>query len=247
MPIAQVFDPYTGAANGGGTGGSTGYTWRQILDFDDLTFSDPNGLVTDYSAASGLHSLTLATLGSSNVDFNFGSGSNFTGARWSFPLTYSDGSPVLVEHSFLFRTRVTSFAPGLTRNWNIAFAAVQNPTSTTLSTMDALGGTIGATGVGTPLIGTWRRNVVGTTSLASGTMATSVSQFGGAPGKIKVGCSGILHSASTGAPLQGLDANAWAAADGTQVYAVIAVGTLGTVTTTGGQVDFRLFYNVEMI
>lgn len=248
MAIAQVFDPYTGAANGGGAGGgSTSFAWRQILDFDDLTFSDPNGLVTGYSASGGLHSLTLATLAASNVDFNYGSGANFSGARWTFPLVYPDGSAVVAGDTFCLVSKVTDLAVGAARNYNIAVGAAQNPTSTALTTMDAMGTTFGMTGVGTPLCGTWRRNVVGTTSLAGGVTVYGQSLFGGLPGKTKVGATATIQAAASQAPTQGLDANSWAVADNSQVYGIVAVGTLGTVTTTGGQVDFRLFYAVEQL
>jgi len=248
MPIIPVFDPYTGAAEGGGSGGGvTGFAWRQITDFGDLTASDPNGLVTGYSVAGGLHSLTLATLGASNVDYNYGSGVNFTGGRWTFPLTYPDGSPVQAKDTFTFSTKATNLAVGAARNWNIAFAAVQNPTSTLLNTMDALGTTAGVSGVGTPLCGTWRRNVVGTTSLAGGATVYGQSFFGGAPGKAKVGASVVIQAAASSSPAQGLDANTLTVADSTQMYGIIAVGTLGTVTTTGGVMAFKLFYNVEKL
>jgi hypothetical protein len=245
MPIVQVFDPYTGAASGGGSGNTptAAIGWRVVDDFGSFSASDPNSLVTAYTAVSGLHTLTLATLGSSNVDYNYGSGSTFSGARWYWALTYADGTPVLAGDTFSYSTRVTSLSVGAARTWNIALAVAQNGSSTTLSTMDALGTTVGVTGVGTPLVGAWRRNVVGTTSLAGGVTAYGQSLFGGAPGKAKVGASATLLGAA-GAPVQGLDANTWTAADNAQVFGIIAVGTLGTATTTGGDFAFRFAYNV---
>jgi len=246
MPIVPAFNPDTGAS-GGPASVAAGFAWRQILDFDSLTFSDPNSLITSYSAAAGLHSLTLVTLGASNVDYNYGSGANFTGGRWTFPLTYPDGSPVQAKDTFTFSTKATNLAVGAARQWNIAFAAVQNPTSTVLSTMDALGTTAGVSGVGTPLCGTWRRNVVGTTSLAGGVTVYGQSLFGGNPGKAKVGASVTIQAAASSSPAQGLDANTLSVSDNTQMYGIIAVGTLGTVTTTGGVMAFKLFYNVEKL
>ena len=247
MPIIPAFDPATGASGGPAPAGATGFAWTQITDFSTLTASDPNGLVTGYSVAGGLHSVTLATLAVSNVDYNYGSGANFTGARWTFPLAYPDGSPVVAGDTFCLASKVTDLSVGATRNYNIAVAAVQNPTSTVLNTMDALGTTFGMTGVGTPLAGTWRRNVVGTTSLASGVTVYGQSLFGGLPGKTKCGATATIQAAASQAPTQGLDANAWTVADNAQVYAIIAVGTLGTVTTTGGTVDFKLYYAVEKL
>jgi hypothetical protein len=246
MPIIPAFDPATGAS-GGAPAGAVGFEWRQITDLNTLTFSDPNSLVTSYSAAAGLHSLTLATLGASNVDYNYGSGANFTGGRWTFPLTYQDGSPVVAGDTFTLHSKVTDFTVGAARNYNIAFAGVQNPTSTVLTTMDALGCTFGTTGVGTPLCGTWRRNVVGTTSLAGGVTVYGQSLFGGLPGKAKVAASALLQSASAAAPTNGLDANILTAADNAQMYAIIAVGTLGTVTTTGGTVQFKLYFAADKL
>jgi hypothetical protein len=247
MPIVPAFDPNTGASGGPAPAGAVGFEWRQITDLNTLTASDPNGLVTGYSVSSGLHSVTLATLAASNVDYNYGSGANFTGARWTFALTYQDGSPVVAGDTFTLHSKVTNLAVGAARNYNIAVAAVQNPTSTVLTAMDALGCTFGMSGVGTPLTGTWRRNVVGTTSLAGGVTVYGQSLFGGLPGKAKVAASALIQSASAAAPTNGLDANALTAADNAQMYGIIAVGTLGTVTTTGGTVAFKLFFAVDKL
>lgn len=237
MPVAKVF----------GSDAQLGFVWKTVNDFNSFTFSDPNSLVTSYSATGGLHSLTLATLAVSNVDYNFGSGANFTGARWYFPLTYLDGSPVLAGDTFNYHTKVTNFSVGATRSYNIAFAVVQNATSTVLSTMDALGTTLGITAVATPAVGTWRRNTVGTTSLAGGVTAYGQSLFGGLPGKAKVAASALIQSASAAAPTSGLDANILTVADNAQMFGIICVGTLGTVTTTGGTTDFRFQYAVDKL
>ena len=238
MPVAKVF---------GAAAVPAGFSYNQITDLNSLSFSDPNSLVTSYSVAGGLHSVSLATLAVSNVDYNAGSGANFTGARWYFPLTYADGSPVQAGDTFSFTTRITNFSVGAARNWNLVFGVVQNATSTVLTTMDGLGTTAGTTGVGTPLTGTWRRNVIGTTSLAGGVTIYGQSMFGGLPGKAKVGASAIIHSASAGAPTQGLDANTLSVADNTQMYGIILTSTLGTVTTTGGTIDFKLYFNVSKL
>lgn len=221
--------------------------WRQVGDFGDLTASDPNGLVTGYAYASGTHTLTLATLGVSNVDYNFGSGSNFTGARWTFPLTYSDGSPVQAGDAFVLRWKVTNISVGAARTWNVGLAAVVNASSTVLNTMDAMGATVGMSGVGTPLCGTWRRNTVGTSSMANGVTMYSDALFGGLPTKIKAGVTSILSSNSNAATTQGIDGNALSVADNTQMQAIIAVGSLGTATTTGGDFAFKLFYAVDKL
>jgi len=237
MPVAKVFPD----------GAAAGFTYTQVTDLNNFTFSDPNSLVTSYSVAGGLHSVGLATVAVANVDFNAGSGANFTGARWYFPLSYSDGSPVLAKDTFTYTTKISNFAVGAARNWNLVFGVVQNATSTVLTTMDGLGTTAGTTGVGTPLTGTWRRNVIGTTSLAGGVTIYGQSMFGGLPGKPKVGASAIIQSATQGSPTQGLDANLLSAADNTQMYGIILTSTLGTVTTTAGTIDFKLFYNVSKL
>jgi len=241
MPIVPAFDPDTGASGGVAPAPAAG-GWVQVTDLSTLTFSDPNGLVISQSSTGGLHSVTTATLAVSNVDYNFGSGANFTGARWTFPLEYADGSPVQAQDAFSFQAKVTDFAVGAARTWNFGFAVVQNASSTVLSTMDACGPTFGMTGVGTPLCGTWRRNVVGTTSLAGGDKVYGDTLFGGLPGKVKVGAQAVILGAAAGSPTNGLDANTWSVADNTQLSAILALGTLGTATTTGGQVDFKLYY-----
>jgi len=247
MPIIPAFDPATGASGGPAVVGATGFAWRQILDFNTLTFSDPNGLVAGYSTAGGLHSLSLASILVANANYNFGVAPNFTGARWTFPLVYLDGSPVVAGDTFTFSSKVDNLSVGAARTWHIAVAAVQNPTSTLLVDIDGLGVTFGVTGVGTPLIGTWRRNGANTASYSNGVTIYGQSLFGGLPGKVKVGASGIIQSAVAGNPNQGLDTNILSAADNAQMYGMIAVGSLGTATTIGGTMDFRLFYNVEKL
>jgi hypothetical protein len=226
---------------------SPGFTWRQITDLSTLTFSDPNSLVLNYSVLDGLHSLTMATLAASNIDYNFGSGTNFTGARYYFPLTYSDGSIVQAGDAFNWSMKVTNFAVGAARTWHLAWGCVQNATSTTLNTMDGMGNTFGMSGVGTPLAGTWRRNTVNTTSLAGGDKVYGNALFGGLPGKTKISAQTTIQGASSQAATNGLDANSWTVADNSQVYAILAIGSLGTATTTGGQIDFKLYYNVDKL
>ena len=247
MGITPCFDPTTGASGGAsGGGGSAGFVWRQITDLNALTFSDPNSLVTSYSVASGVHSVTLATVSVSNANINFAAGPNFTGARWTFPLVYPDGSAVLVGDTFQLASKVTDIAFNTARTWNIGVAAVQNPSSTVLTTMDALGTTFGHS-ASLPLVGTWRRTSVSTGSLTNGVQAFGQSLFGGLPNKYKAGAVAIIQSATATVVATGIDSNTWTASAATQVYGIIAVGSLGTATTTGGTVDFRLYYNAEKL
>lgn len=240
MPVAPVFP------KGGGTA-PAGFSWEQVTDLSSFTFSDPNSLVASYSVAGGLHSVTTNAIAVSNVDFNFGSGANFTGARWYFPLTYPDGNIVQAQDTFNWSMKVTDFAVGAARTWHFAFGCAQNGSSTVLNTMDGMGNTFGMSGVGTPLAGTWRRNVVGTASLAGGDKVYGNALFGGLPGKTKISAQTTIQAAASQGASNGLDANSWTVADNSQVFGVLLLGSLGTATTTAGQIDFKLFYNVEKL
>lgn len=208
---------------------SSDLPWREVGEMSGIS---------DYSYEDGVHSIVLPTLGVSNVDLNPGSGSSFTGDKHTFPLTYADGTPVLATDNFALITKAEDFSFGTARNYNVIFGAVQ-AISTSLHTMDGVGGTFGITGVGTPLHGTWRRNTVSTTSLANATKAIATIQAGS---QSKVGVQSLLYSNSTESPTNGLDANTWSST--TQLYGIVGIATLGTVTTTGGELTCKLHYKV---
>jgi len=241
MPVAPVFP------KGGGTAPPAGFTWRQVDDLSTWTFSDPNNFISSYSVTGGLHSITTNSISPSSADYNFGTTGNFTGARWYIPLQYPDGSIVQAGDTFNWSMNVTDYAVGAARTWHFAFGCAQNGSSTVLNTMDGMGNTWGMSGVGTPLCGTWRRNQVGTTSLAGGNKIYGNALFGGLPGKTKISAQTTIHAAASQGPTNGLDANSWTVADNSQVFAVLLLGSLGTATTTGGQIDFKLFYQVDKL
>ena len=240
MPVAYVFPR-------GEVSAPAGFSFNQVTDLSSFTASDPNSLVASYSVASGLHSITTNSIAVANADYNFGTGANFTGARWYFPLTYQDGSIVQAGDTFTWSMKVTDINFNLARTWHFAFGCAQNGSSTVLNTMDGLGNTFGVSGVGTPLAGTWRRNVVGTTSLAGGDKVYGNALFGGAPGRTKISAQTTIQAAASQSPTNGLDANSWSVADNSQVFGVLLLGSLGTATTTAGQIDFKLFYQVEKL
>ena len=248
MPLVQVFDPYTGAAiGGGGSGGSAGFAWRQVTDLSTFTSSDPNSLVASYSVAGGLHSVTTNTIAVGNADYNFGTGANFTGARWYFPLTYDNGNIVQAGDTFQWSMKVTDINFNLARTWHFAWGCAQNGSSTVLNTMDTLANTFGDSAVGTPVAGTLRRSTVNTVSLAGGVTVYGNALFGGLPGKTKISAQTTIQAAASQSPTNGLDANSWTVADNSQVFGVLLLGSLGTASTTGGQIDFKLFYQAEKL
>jgi hypothetical protein len=238
MPVKNVFERDAAPA---------GFSWNQVADLGSFTFSDPNSLVASYSVTGGLHSVTTNSIAVANADRNFGTGATFDGARWYFPLTYPDGSIVQAQDTFNWSMKVTDFAFGAARTWHIAFGCAQNGSSTTLTTMDTLANTWGVTGAGTPVAGTLRRNVVNTVSLAGGDKVFGNALFGGLPGKTKISAQTTLQAAASQSATNGLDANSWTVANNSQVFGVLLIGSLGTATTTGGQLDFKLFYNVEKL
>jgi hypothetical protein len=250
MPIAQVFDPYTGAANGGGvpSGGGGSSAWVEVTDLTDPSFtaSDPNALLSGYSynASTKVHSFSLVTVNPANADYAVSSGSNFTGPRWYKPLVDANGTPVLASDRFVMLTRFTALGVGASRQWCAYVGAAQTPASTTLTVLSAMGNWAGGTGVGTPNAGAHAVNIAGTGSLASGTTIYGANQYSGVPGKLKVGSNVSIQSTTAGAIAQRVDGAAWSIADGTQLSLWLACSTLGTVITTAGTLDCTISYAI---
>ena len=127
---------------------------------------------------------------------------------------------------------VTDLAVNTTRTYHLAFGVVQNPTSTSLVTMDGMGNTFGMTSLGAVVGGTWRRSTATTASVTNATRIYGQALFGGLPDKKKVGATTAIQDATQTGYNQGQDGNSWTVPNNTQVYGVLLVGTLGTATAT---------------
>lgn len=244
MPIVPAFDPATGASGGPQGGGGTGTGWVTIGDLTPLTFSDPAGVLTSYAFNAGFHEFDMTTQ-LANADFALNSGSNFTGPRWSAPLVDGTGQPVLAGDRFIMLVELTDLDAGLSRQWAAAWGVAKIPTSTTTATIAPRCISGGATAVGTPNGGAFNLNLGATSSLAGGVTISGNQHFLGAPGRLCIGGSVGIQSASAGAANQRLDAvSGWAGTDGDPLQFFVCVTSLGAVATTAGLLKMKARYNV---
>jgi hypothetical protein len=164
MPVARVFDPYTGGAIGGGGGTPVPTGFVNVGDLTPLTFSDPASLLTSYAFNAGDHEFTMTTQ-LANGDYALNSGGNFTGPRWSGPLVDGTGAPVLAGDKFLMMVQLTDLDPGASRQWAAAWGVAKVPASTITAAIQPNVIWGGSTGVGTPNGGVGILNFASTASL----------------------------------------------------------------------------------
>jgi len=246
MPVAKVFDPYTGGAIGGVVPTPTPINpLRSVGDLSvGYTFTDTASLQTSYSYNSGTdtHTFDLATVAVGAETNSFLSGSNFTGPKYRAGLTYADGTPVLAGDAFSMTVYIENLTPGLVRSYVIAVGVAQTPSSTVLGTMRGSGIYAITTAVGTPGVGGWEENLGTAASIANMTKGIGTSSFSGTPQKFRNGSSFGVMSATTGSVNTRLGGGFWNVADSAQLGLVVCVGSNGTVATTGGSISVRLRY-----
>jgi hypothetical protein len=216
-------------------------------------FSDTAGVaLSSYSYDSGTdtHTFNVNTIGVANETYSLLSGANFTSPKWRAPLTYADGTSVLVGDAFSLDVRFDNVSVGAARSYLVAVAVVESASSTVIGTMRPSGVYCITTSVGTPGVG-----IVADNLGAAGTVASMLSGCGTAifSGGTAVGSCGkgggscIARSASTVSTNTRGDGNTWASAAATQLALAVMVSTNGTVTTTGGAFAMRIKYNVTKL
>lgn len=254
MPITPAFDPATGA-NGGPQGGGSIPVLRSLgnLNGGGYNFSDTAGVaLSSYSYDSGTdtHTFNTNTIGVANETYSLLSGANFTSPKWRAPLTYADGTPVLVGDAFSLDVRFDNVSVGAARQYLLAVAVVESASSTVIGTMRPSGVYCLSSAVGTPGVG-----IVADNFGAAGTVASMVSGCGTTifSGGTAVGSCGkgggacIARSASTISVNTRSDGNTWASAATSQLALAIMLSTNGTVTTTGGALAMRIKYAITKL
>jgi hypothetical protein len=188
MPISNTFDPYTGAANGGGVPDPGGASLYDVPygDLENLTdgswtLVDPLGLVKSisYDAGTGFHSIVWnAALASQ--DLNWSAGTNHTAPRW-FKNAEIDGTGLTSDDivNTTFYIDVDNVNRGTFDN-AIGWGICVDPTSTDANTIAACG--LYANTVisnNNTALGVWTVN--GSASTTSGTHHRCVTtyQYGG--------------------------------------------------------------------
>ena len=94
MPVSNVFDPYTGGANGGVItspgGGGTLYkpTFNEVnLTDGSWTLEDPDNLIQSVSFSGGYNTVTWNALAVASLNYNWAAGGEHRAPRW-----YKDNS-----------------------------------------------------------------------------------------------------------------------------------------------------------
>jgi len=254
MPISPFFNPSTGASGGSTPSVSAPYM-RSLgnLNGGSYTFTDTAAVALNsyaYNAGTDTHTFNVNTIGVANETYSMISGANFTSPKWRAPLTYADGTPVLVGDAFSLDVRMDNMSVGASRQFIIGVAVVENASSTVIGTMKPSGIYALTTTVGTPGMGVIADNLgaAGTvTGLVSG-VGSTVFTGGSALGSCgKAGGAVMVRSATTVSSNIRQDGNTWASAASTQLALIVFVSTNGTVTTTGGQFDVRIKYGIAKL
>lgn len=223
---------------------------RSIGDLSSgYTFTDTAALLNTYSydAGTDVHTFDLVTVGVGAETNSFLSGANFTGPKWRAGLTYSDGTPVLAGDTFSVSVFIENLTPGLVRQYCIAVAVAQTPSSTVLGTMRPSGMYAVSTSTGTPGMGGFEDNLGSAVTVASMIKGAGSMSFLGTPTKYRLGSSFGVTAAGFGNVSNRSGGGSWSVADSAQLGLVILVGTNGSVTSTGGSISVRLRYSLTKL
>jgi hypothetical protein len=211
-------------------------------------FSDTAGVaLSSYSYDSGTdtHTFNVNAIGVANETYSLLSGANFTSPKWRAPLTYADGTSVLVGDAFSLDVRFDNVSVGAARSYLVAVAVVESASSTVIGTMRPSGAYCITTSVGTPGVGIVADNLGAAGTVASMVSGSGTTVFSGGSAVGSCGKGGgacIARSASTVSTNTRGDGNTWASASTSQLALAIMLSTNGTVTTTGGAFSMRVKY-----
>jgi len=220
------------------------------LNGGGYNFSDTAGVaLSSYSYNSGtdVHTFNCNTIGVANETYSLISGANFTSPKWRAPLTYADGSSVLVGDAFSLDVRFDNVSVGAARNYLVAVAVVESASSTVIGTLRPSGVYCLTSSVGTPGTGIVADNLGAVATVATMIAGYGTTVFSGGTaigGCGKAGGSCIARNATTVSTNTRGDGNTWASAASTQLALAVFLSTNGTVTTTGGAFSMGIKYNV---
>ena len=216
-------------------------------------FSDTAGVALSsyaYDAGTDTHTFNVNTIGVANETYSLLSGANFTSPKWRAPLTYADGTSVLVGDAFSLDVRFDNVSVGAARSYLVAVAVVESASSTVIGTMRPSGVYCITTSVGTPGVGIVADNLgaAGTVASMVSGCGTTIFSGGTAVGSCgKGGGSCIARSASTVSTNTRGDGNTWASASTSQLALAVMISTNGTITTTGGALAMRIKFAVTKL
>jgi hypothetical protein len=215
------------------------------LNGGSYTFTDTAGVALSsysYNSANDIHTFNVNTIGVANETYSLISGANFTSPKWQKLLTYSDGSPVLAGDAFSIDVVFDNVSTGTARQYLVAVAVIQSPTSTVIGTLRPSGMYCLTTSVGTPGVGVVADNLGAVATIASMTLGCGSTTFGGKPTMPKAGGTCAVVSATSASVNTRGDGNTWSVATTQQLSLGIFLSTNGTVTTTAGAFAMRIKY-----
>ena len=251
MPIANVFDPYTGGANGGGVpspgGGASLYDAPYEPIYEDLTdgswtLVDPDNLVQSISRdANGYHTVTWNALAAGSANYRWDSGTFHRSPRW-YKNAVIDGNQLVSEDicNYTYYAQTDNAARG---DFDSAFVygLCVDPTSVVPNTIGGGGlfSSVTAVGVNT-FFGVWAVNSQASTSTGSSDRGLIQYQYGGG----HCGCGTFYIISDLGLRIQNGSRNAAVSLPAaTDLKLMVGVGTRSNTTTiTAGDTSqkFRL-------
>ena len=203
-----------------------------------------------YSQSTDTHTFNLNSIAVANETYSLISGANFTSPKWRAPLTYADGSPVLVGDAFTFDVRIDNVSVGASRQYLIATCVIESGSSTVIGTMKPSGVYALTSTVGTPGVGIVADNLGAASNVASLLSGAGTTIFSGGTTSatcVKGGGACVARSASTVSSNIRADGNTWTSGVTSQLGLGIMVSSNGTVTTTGGTFSLRIKYGVTKL
>jgi len=112
--IIELQDQLANSSGGGAPSPHLG-DLNNFTFFAGQTPADQYLTAYSYDSVNKIHSFTTSDLTYSNADWSLGGGANFTGPRWYTPMTYNDGTPVLIGDQFSFSVSIDN----LTKDANL--------------------------------------------------------------------------------------------------------------------------------
>ena len=251
MPVFPCFDPTTGASGGaaGGGGGASLYNLPvEEVDLTDgsWTLYDPDSLVNTITHAAGWHTLTWNALAVGSADYDWFNGTSIRAPRWYKNLEIN-GTQVtsldLLVSSYQMEIPLLGSPDACPFRWDGVFGAALDAASTSTTTMNATGGTMGRFSSATaPIYGVFARNAASTAAPNTGAYGICTTVRGGDG----LGGGEFMIFDATDTNLQAAARSAGVYTSGapipTNVQLVVGLGT-GTGATTitaGDQTKFKL-------
>ena len=151
MGIVRAFDPDTGASGGPAPAAASGADLAALgfisADLTDgWTLTDPDSLVNSTAHSSGVNTITMNALGAGSNDYVWSSGSTIEAPRWHKELKIPDingtEQQVVTGNTYVLQVLLEFVAPSARFGAQIVIGTAADASSTTVTTMDLMGGII---------------------------------------------------------------------------------------------------------